>query len=86
MKYTVKADLRHDQLGRLRAGQVIEATDLQASAILEWLEPYDTKVVQERPKQPADGALLSASPAVQVSQQQTAKLSNRGGRRKKAEA
>ena len=57
MKYTVKADLRHDQLGRLRAGQIIEATDLQAGSILEWLEPYDTKVVQERPKQHADGAL-----------------------------
>ena len=86
MKYTVKADLRHDQLGRLRAGQIIDATDLQAGSILEWLEPYDTKVIQSRPKHPADGALSSALPAAQASQEQTAKPSKRGGRRKKAEA
>ena len=80
MKYRVKANLLHDQLGKLREGQIIEPTKAQAGSIMEWLEEY--KPEQIAPKLETDGEKQSALPAGQVSQPQTARPSGRGRPRK----
>ncbi|MGJ7497469.1 hypothetical protein ACSFA8_20675 [Variovorax sp. RT4R15] len=79
--------LLHDQLGRLKQGDTAELPDKLAEQwrAKGWVEPYDTKVIRERPSVPA-GDKQSASQAGQASPEQTPKPSKRGGRPKKAGA
>lgn len=85
MKYKVKANLLHDQLGKLREGQIIEPTKAQAGSIMDWLEVLEPAQASGLPKQQTDGAKSSASPAGQASPSQTLPPSKRGAKRKKAD-
>lgn len=53
MKYKSIVDVKinHDELGIIEPNQVFEATDAQIGGIKRFVEPYNTKVVDERPKQ-----------------------------------
>lgn len=53
MKYKMIASVKinHDELGVLEPEQVFEATDAQIGGIKRFVEPYNTKVVEDRPKQ-----------------------------------
>lgn len=73
----------HDRLGKLTKGTTVDVPDGLAS---DWLRRgfavrYETKVMQERPSL-ADGGTLSASPAAQVSQQQTLSESSIGAKKR----
>jgi hypothetical protein len=49
----IKAFL-HDQLGRVEKGQEFEATEAQLAPVRGFIEVYETKVVQDKPREGAD--------------------------------
>lgn len=79
--------IRHDRLGKLVRGAVVELPDHQAADWLRrgWVEHADAKEDRERPCEAA-GEPSSALPVAQASPEQTLKPSKRGGRPKKAAA
>jgi hypothetical protein len=68
-------------LGIVESGQTLEAPDYLARQMISagYLEPYETKVIIQRPTTPA--ALLSASQAGQALPQTTVSQSESGGKR-----
>lgn len=84
MKVSVTAKaIYDDKFGRVNRGQVIDLPDHKARFYLERgeVEYYQTKVLRDRPYQAA-GTPLSASPAVQVSTEQTSNESDSGEKKR----
>lgn len=82
MKVNILKSIRHDRLGRLAKGQVVDIMDFQAQFFIERgeAERYETKVIRERPL-PVVGSSLSASPAAQALPEQTSEPSASGKKR-----
>lgn len=79
MKYIAKKSFKHDKLGDVFKGQIVELASL--SGVRSFVEPYQTKVEPDAPFTKAPASHSSASPAGQASQQTTAKPSGSGGNR-----
>ena len=79
---TAKA-IYDDKFGRLNKGQTVDLPDHKARFYIERgeAEYYETKVLRDRPYQAA-GTPLSASPAVEASQEQTLSESSSGEKKK----
>jgi hypothetical protein len=78
--------LRHDRLGTLKKGKVVELPDQLASEWLAkgWVERYETKVIRHDPLLDAGAASQSsASPVGQVSTKTTSTKSKGGARKVK---
>lgn len=86
MQVVIKKEVRHDRLGVLRVGRVVEVPEPWAS---RWLaagaaERYETKVLRENPLPVAGAAVpLSASPAGPASPEKTSKPSTAGEKPKR---
>jgi hypothetical protein len=78
--------LRHDQLGALKKGKVVELPEKLANEWLAkgWVERYETKVIRHDPLPDAGAASQSsASPVAQVSTKTTSTKSKGGARKAK---
>ena len=73
-----------DKAGRIVAGQVLEMPANKAQFYIQRgdAEPYNTKVLRDRPLMAA-GRPLSALPVDQVLQEQTLNLSENGEKKKR---
>lgn len=85
MKVAALKNFRHDRLGVVRKGAIVELPEPWASRYLTQgvVERYETKVIRENPLPEAGRAQLSpALPADQASLPATSSESASGGKRK----
>lgn len=86
MKVKAIKTFLHDKFGKVEAGTKLEIEKKHLSGIRNFVEVYDTKVIEQKPRPTmAVGTPSSALPAAQVSQEQIASKPRRGRKRKAEE-
>lgn len=86
MKIHALKDLRHDRLGRIQKGKIVDMPEQWARIYIQMgaAEAYQTKVIRETPLAGAGAALpSSSSPVDQASQPTTSSESDNGEKPKR---